>query len=445
MTMPPSPSISPRAQTLGWMTRPYEFLAECRADLGDVFRIDFRGHGDYVLLADPDDIHQVLAGDPSVFHAANSLLEPFLGANSLMLLEETAHRRERRLLMPHFARRRIQQYGRQILALADEIIESWEVGQEVSLRDEAEAVALGLIDRLVFGLDAQRSRHRELHDCFSAILSHRHFNIALVGQFGAKLAETRGWKELQGHLDEMDRLIHAEIAKRRGSGERGEDLMSLLMDAQTEEGETIGDDHLRDELVTLMATGHETTATGLAWTVYWVLSHPRVRRRLKRELAGLSADSRPEEVAALPYLSAVVQEALRINPIVPIIARELQEPVDLGGYRLPAGVTVAPVIYLVHRRPELYPEPDKFRPERFMEADFSHSEYLPFGGGTRRCLGMHLAMYELKLLLARIVARTELRLSDADSVRPVRRMVTIAPSGGVRARLVGCEAAETVG
>ncbi len=435
MTMPPSPSVSARAQTLAWMTHPYDFLAQCRDELGDVFTIDFREHGQYVLLSHPEHIHQVLVGDPAVYRGANTLLEPFLGRHSLLLLEAEAHRRERRLLMPHFSRRQIHGYGAQIAAVADELIDAWAEGDTLSMREEGQRVALALIDRLVFGLDADQKRHRALHECFDAILGHRHFNIALIGQFGEQIGASASWQQLQEQLQRMDELIRAEIADRRASGRRGGDIMSLLMEAEHDDGRPMSDDELRDELVTLLATGHETTATSLAWVVYWVLSHPEVHRRLRDELAGLPADAAPEQVAALPYLEAVVCEALRIHPVVPVVARQLQAPVELGGYELPAGVTVAPVIYLLHQREDLYPAPGEFRPERFLERDFAHNEYMPFGGGVRRCLGMHLAMYELAVLAARIVSRVDLRLVDERPARPVRRMVTIAPSGGARVRV----------
>ncbi|QDG50727.1 cytochrome P450 [Persicimonas caeni] len=434
MPMPPSPSMSPREQTFGWMTRPYELLARCRQEVGDVFTIDFRGHGQYVLFSDPEHIHQILTGDPAVFHAANGLLEPFLGAHSLLLLEEERHKRERRLMMPHFSRRQIHGWGDQIEEVADRMIDGWRVGEEMPMRETAQSVALGLIDRLVFGLDgeANHDRHDALHRCFDEILSHPHFNIALIGQFGERLAGSPAWQQLQESLAEMDRLVREEIAERRATGRRGDDIMSLLMDAEYEDGESLSDDELRDELVTLLATGHETTATSLAWAVHWVWSHPPVLERLRAELATLGPDASPSQIAELDYLQSVVLETLRINPVVPIIARELQEPVQIAGYELPAGVTVAPVIYLLHRREDLYDEPGQFRPSRFLERDYKHNEFMPFGGGVRRCLGMHLALYELQILLARIATRVELRLCDEEEVRPVRRMVTIAPSGGVR-------------
>lgn len=434
MQMPPSPSLSPREQTFGWMTRPYELLAECQREVGEVFTIDFREHGQYVLFSNPVHIHQILTGDPSVFHAANSLLEPFLGRHSLLLLEREHHKRERRLLMPHFSRRQIHAWGDQIVQVADRMIDRWKRGEVVSMRESAQQVALGLIDRLVFGLhtDANQERHRALHQCFDEILSHPHFNIALIGQFGERLAGSPAWQRLQELLAKMDRLVREEIAQRRESGRRGPDIMSLLMEATYEDGESLSDDELRDELVTLLATGHETTATALAWVVYWVWSHPTVYRRLRAEVGGLPAGAPAQQVSQVEYLKSVVLETLRINPVVPIIARQLQRPVELAGYQLPAGVTVAPVIYLLHRRPELYAEPEQFRPERFMERDYKHNEFMPFGGGVRRCLGMHLALYELEILLGRLIQRVDLRLCDEGDVRPVRRMVTIAPSSGVR-------------
>ncbi|MFP4597889.1 MAG: cytochrome P450 [Persicimonas sp.] len=435
MSMPPSLSLPAREQTLDWMTRPYELLARCQEELGDVFTIDFREHGRYVLFSHPEAIHTILAGDPAVFHADNSLLEPFVGPRSLLLLEGQRHKQERRLLMPHFSRRQIHAWGDQIVEAADQMIDGWKDDEPFSMRDSAEAIALNLIDRLVFGLEVDQKRHGELHECFAEILGHPYFNIALIGEFGERLAGSAGWQRLQELLERMDTLIRAEIAQRRASGRRGADIMSLLMDAEREDGRPVSDDELRDELVTLLATGHETTATTLAWVIYWVFTHPPVQQRLDEELAGLPANAPPRQIAGLEYLEAVVLEALRINPVVPIIARKLTGPTTIAGYELDAGVTVAPVIYLLHRRPELFAQPDRFRPERFLERDYKHNEFMPFGGGVRRCLGMHLALYEIELLLARIIERVDLQLLEPDTVRPRRRMVTIAPSSGVRCRV----------
>lgn len=431
MTAVPVADLAARRQTLQWLTRPYAFLEQCAEELGETFAVNFRGHGDYLLFSNPEDIDEIFRADPATLHAANDLLRPFLGPGSLLLLEEDAHRRARRLVMPHFSRRRIQRFGEQIIDIADEIVDGWQIDEPFAVRDAAQDVSLELITRLVFGL-SDSPRYHQLQAIFDEILGHRHFNIALISQFGRDEAPSETFERFQARLAEMNELIQVEIEHRRRSDHRGNDIMSLLLDAELEDGASISDDRLRDELVTLLATGHETTATALAWAAYWVLSTPRVHQRLRAEIDQLGPNPSPDELAEAPYLEATCKEALRINPIVPIVAREVQEATTIGEHAVEAGVTVAPVIYLVHRRPELYPDPDVFRPERFIERSFKHNEYLPFGGGRRRCLGSHLALYEMKLILGRMLAQADLELADDSPVRPERRLVTIAPSAGTR-------------
>ncbi len=231
----------------------------------------------------------------------------------------------------------------------------------------------------------------------------------------------------------MDRLLFAEIAARRQTDVTGRsDILSLLVQATYEDGRSLEDQALRDELMTMLLAGHETTATALAWAVSHVLGHQKVRTRLLDELAGASAAPLdPERMIRLEYLDAVCRETLRLTPIIPLVGRRLTRPMKIGGVDLPAGVVAAPCIYLAHRRPERWPEPERFRPERFLETKPTPYEFLPFGGGVRRCLGMAFALVEMKIVLAEVLSRLELRTAPGYQVRVVRRSVTLAPSEGM--------------
>jgi cytochrome P450 len=237
-------------------------------------------------------------------------------------------------------------------------------------------------------------------------------------------------------LVRIDRMLLEEIERRRRSADRSarSDVLSLLLDAVDEDGKPMTAEELRDELVTLLVAGHETSATSLAWTLYYVLRHPRVLAAVRAELREAFGDGpvTPGGIQGLRYLDAVVKEVARLRPILTFVARNLQSPVSLGEWRLPAGMTVAPCIYLVHRREDLYAAPEAFRPERFFDAKPSPYEYFPFGGGARRCLGMAFALYEMKVVLATVLSSVALELPEDSDVRAVRRAITIAPSDGVR-------------
>jgi cytochrome P450 family 110 len=316
--------------------------------------------------------------------------------------------------------------------IAARAVERWPIGRPFPLHPEMQGVTLDVILRTVFGLDEGLAKS----DLRGALLDLLNLGsnpqLVLAAQQGIGNGAGPAARFFAAR-DRVDRLLFAEIATRRQTDVTGRsDILSLLVQATYEDGRSLEDRALRDELMTMLVAGHETTATALAWAVSHVLGHQKVHTRLFDELAGASAvPLDPERTIRLEYLDAVCRETLRLTPIIPLVGRRLTRPMQIGGADLPAGVVAAPCIYLAHRRPERWPEPERFRPERFLETKPTPYEFLPFGGGVRRCLGMAFALVEMKIVLVEVLSRLELRTAPGYQVRVVRRSVTLAPSEGM--------------
>lgn len=438
--LPPGPAVEAARQTLRWIGRPFELLDECAARFGDAFTLDLGSQGKFAMFSAPEAIRTIFGADPADAHAGKGhhVLEPLLGARSLLLLEEAAHRRERRLLMPSFQAKRVEAYGDIIRAATNDVIDRLVPdGGVVALHDLMQEVSLHVILRAVFGLGEGRD-HAELAAEIQAFLNDRRLNLATLPQLRDGV-ESESFRTFKRRLARIDALLFAEIERRRARPDPArQDVLSVLLGARYEDGSAPGDAALRDELVTLLMTGYETTATALAWALHWIHADAAVLRRLREEIAGLGpAPAAFAEQA--PYLRAVCNETLRIHPILPLVARQLQRPLVVQGYELPAGIHMTACIYLAHRRAATYPEPHCFRPERFLHGEPPPYEFLPFGGGTRRCLGMMLALFEMKLVLGTLLSRCSFEAAGGD-VRPVRRSVTISPSDGTRLRVLAVAA-----
>ncbi|WP_164007746.1 cytochrome P450 [Pyxidicoccus trucidator] len=438
MTLPPLPprvELPAVQQSLLWRARPYELLRSCRERLGDAFTLDLGSHGAYAMFSHPDALRAIFSADPAVLHAGegNAVLRPLLGAHSLLLLEEKPHQRERRMLGPAFHSRRIEQYGALVREATLATLQDWRPGQSVVIQDVMQRVSLRVILTAVFGLEGG-ARAEELSERIQAFLNDSKFNLGNLGQLREDDAASGAWATFKRALERIDELLLEEVRHRRvvGDCERG-DILGMLLAATYEDGAPLEDAVLRDELMTLVVTGYETTATAIAWALHWLHVTPAALERLREELRGLGAEPTPAALAGshAPFLKAVCQETLRLHPIIPVVARRTQAPFQVQGHEVPAGVTVAACIYLAHHRPETFAESDTFRPERFLERAWSPFEYLPFGGGVRRCIGMALALYEMKVVLGLVLSRFELKPVDVQ-VRPQRRAVTLAPSGGLR-------------
>ncbi|MDE3070264.1 MAG: cytochrome P450, partial [Acidobacteriota bacterium] len=388
---------------------------------GDMFTLRLAYEGTWVVTADPAVIKQVFTGDPRVLHAgeANRILRPVLGPNSVLLLDDDEHMRQRKLMLPPFHGERMLSYGEMMAQIASEEIERWPLGKPYRLRPRMQALTLEVILRAVFGV-SEGPRMDRMREALRRLVGA--LTTPLAGAFLVALGPVRiGTLGLfQRELERVNRPIYEEIALRRGAADLDErdDIMSLLLRATHEDGSPMSDEELRDELITLLVAGHETTANALAWAAERLCRHPEKLARLRDEArAGESEE----------YLDAVVHETLRLRPVISVVGRRLKEPMELGGWELPAGVGIVPAIHLVHRRPDVYPEPDEFRPERFLESPPGTYTWIPFGGGVRRCLGASFAQFEMKVVLRELVDRCELLPARPRSERVYRRAITETP------------------
>jgi cytochrome P450 len=399
------------------------FMETCRRRYGDIYTMRILQAGTWVVLSDPEHVKQVFTGDPQVFHAGegNVILLPLVGDHSVLLLDEGPHMRERKLMLPSFHGKRMERYGELMREVAEGEVESWPRGGPLQLHPRMQAVTLEVILRAVFGLE-QGPRLDELREAMRALIGDVMDPVAagLLALLGPR--RFRKLPMVRQALAPSDELIYAEIASRREADdlEEREDILSLLLQARHQDGRAMTDAELRDELITLLVAGHETTATSLSWAVERLVRHPDKLERLRAEV----------EAGEDEYLDVVIKETLRLRPVLPMVARQLTEPVQIGDYLLPVGVTVAPCIYLMHRREDVYPNPYEFRPERFLEQPAGTYTWIPFGGGVRRCLGASFALFEMQQVLAAIVSRLELSAVQPDSERVRRRQITLAPSRG---------------
>lgn len=433
--MPPGPRLPAIAQALHLAVRPTRFLDDCARRFGDCFVLRLPGAPPIVTFSHPDAIKQIFTADGETLcpGEANLLLGPLLGFRSLLLLDAGPHLEERRLMTPPFHGDRVQAHTTLMSAVIDRSIESWPLGHPFSFHRQMQDVTLDVIMRAVFGMDAG-GNSRQLRDELCALVKVAANPLWLVPALQRNLGPLTPWAKLVRTRRKIESILYAEFARRRAMRDESSiDVLSMLLAARYEDGRPMSDEGLRDEMITLLLAGHETTATALAWTVYHTLRHPPVLARIRAELATVVGDAalRAEHVTRLEYLDAVVKEALRLTPVLPDIGRMVRRPVAIGGRRLPAGVNVAPQIYLTHHRADLWPEPHRFDPERFHCQRVSPYAFLPFGGGARRCLGMTFALHEMKVVLARIFARTDLELAPDYIARPVRRAITLAPARGV--------------
>jgi cytochrome P450 len=408
-------------QTAIWFRRAQWMMAQCAARYGETFTLRIVNEGTWVMVSNPDHVKQVFTGDPRVFHAGegNRVLLPFLGAHSLLLLDEDAHMEQRKLLLPPLHGERMQRHGRLMAAIAAEEIETWPQGEPYRLRPRLQAITLEIILRAVFGLERGErldELRRELRRLLDLLTQPQILLVPmLIGP--ERLAGMASFHRLHARVDE---LILSEIAERRRAADVGtrDDMLSMLLGARHErDGSPMSDQELRDQLLTLLVAGHETTATALSWAVERLVRHPDKLSRLAEEVtAGETA-----------YLEAVVTETLRLRPVISLVARRLREPVEIGGWRLPAGLTVTPSIYLVHRRPDVYPDPERFEPERFLDNPPGTYTWIPFGGGVRRCIGGSFAHFEMQVVLGELVKRRRLRATRPAAERVFRRAITETP------------------
>ena len=419
---PPGPSEPPIVQTMRWLLRPISFLESCRRRFGDVFSVQFMGfETPMVMLSDPEAIRALFTAKGHGLPPGRTVaLQPVVGARSLLLLEGREHLERRKLMLPPFHGERMRAYEATVADVVARDIDTWPEGEPFALHPHMQAVTLEVILRAVFGV-TDEDRRAQLAERLAGLLSS---STSVWLQFRVLFARNLGGPDPLEHLQvllrDIDALLAAEIAERRADPR--EDILSLLVSARFEDGEPMDDTEIRDQLMTLLLAGHETTATALAWTFDLLLRHPEVLERL------IAAVDEGDDA----YTRAVVSESLRLRPVVPLAGRRLSSELRADGHVLAPGTDVTPAIWLAHTRPDRYPEPYAFRPERFLESGPATYSWVPFGGGVRRCIGAAFAEMEMRVALSEILQRRTLRAVSGAPERVARRNVTFSPRHGTR-------------
>jgi cytochrome P450 len=424
MALPPEPSSGPLMQTLRWTFRPLPFMKECRERFGDAFSVRFLGfERPMVLISDPAAIKALYADrENGLPPGRNIILEPILGSRSVLLLEGADHLSRRRLMLPPFHGERMRSYESVMTEIVGAEIDSWPLQSEFPIHTRMQAVTLEVILRAVFGVSEGPGLER-LRGMLAGVLAETASPSAqLVGLATRRFSKAGPWARFEGQLREVDELLRAEISehRRKPDLEERDDILSMLMVARFEDGGQMDDTELRDQLMTLLLAGHETTATALAWTFDLLLRHPAAVERLRDTLAAGEED----------YLRATITESLRLRPVIPLAGRRLANELSVDGLSLPAGTDVTPAIWLTHTREDLYPEPFAFRPERFLEEGPETYGWIPFGGGIRRCLGASFAEFEMRIVLREVLGRCDMRKANPAPEQTARRNITLSPRDG---------------
>ena len=426
LVLPDGPRYPRPVQAWLWMKKPTWFLDRCSRAYGDVFTMRLPFGMNMVHIARPDLVKAVFGGDNDVLRAGEAnatILEPLVGPHSVLVLDGPEHLRQRKLILPAFHGDRMRAWEAAVRDITRAEIARWPAGRPFALRPSMQAITLDVIVRVVFGIDAG-ARRDELRRHILAVAALGRNPLLLFATRDRSLGPHAPWARFIRARDALDAVLVAEIRQRRAAPDldRRGDVLSLLLLTRDDEGRAMTDDEVRDELVTLLFAGHETTATSLAWAFDLLLHHPPALRRLVAELDDGGSE----------YLDATIMETLRVRPVVAIVDRHVREAVSIGGHTIPAGATVCPNIYLVQRREDLYRDPDAFRPERFDGQTPPAFGWFPFGGGIRRCLGATFATFEMRIVIPEVLRAVTLRPASRRPARIRREAVTFVPHDGAR-------------
>ncbi|WP_138497309.1 cytochrome P450 [Nostoc sp. PA-18-2419] len=436
MKLPNGPQIPAISQMVRWIANPMSFMEACAKRYGEIFtlRLD-KNLPPMVIVSNPQMLEQILTNDTKELAAPgemNQIFESLVGKHSVITISGAEHQRQRQLLMPPFHGERMRSYSQVITDVTEQVISQYPIGKPFNIRSVTQAITLRVIMQAVFGLH-EGTRAEKLQHFLGDLLEKGSSRLIVALLYFPALQRDFGpinfWGKQLRRQQEADQLIYEEIRERREQPDSSRtDILSLLMAARDETGQPMTDEELRDELMTLLVAGHETTATALAWAFYWIHKLPSVRQKLLQELDSLGNNPDPNTIFKLPYLNAVCCETLRIYPVgILTFPRTVTTPFSLGNYKLEPDTIIIGSIYLTHHREDIYPQPQQFKPERFLEHQFSPYEYLPFGGGARRCIGLAFAQLEMKLALAKILTSRELKLVNNREVRPKRRGLVTGP------------------
>jgi cytochrome P450 len=415
--LPPGPSAPVTLQTIGWWTRPTSYLERLRDRYGPRFTMRLLGQPPFVVLSDPEDLRELFTAPPDVLHPGEGarLLEPVVGANSVILLDEAPHLEQRRLLLPAFHGDRMQRLTGLMAELTERELASWPVGEPVALHPRLQRLTLEIILRAVFGLD-EGARLEGLRDRLTAILSFGDSPLSLLPAAQRVLRGRGRFGRFERDRAEVDRELYALMAERRREAADRDDVLAMLLGAEHADGSPMTDAEIRDELLTALVAGHETTASSLAFAFEQLARAPEAQSRLA---AGDEA-----------YLEATIDEVLRRRPVLPNPEpRLVKQPVEIGGWTYPEGVVLIGSAYLVHHDPAIYPQPHAFRPERFLTAKPGTYTWIPFGGGRRRCLGASFAVQEMKVVLRAALGRFDVTAASDRPETTRRRSITFSPGG----------------
>lgn len=421
--LPPGPSVAPARQVAGWIFRPEALLERGQRERGDVFTVHLP-LGPIVVVADPAIVKDVFTGDPDVLRAGegNQPLEPVVGPDSLLLLDGPRHLRRRRLVLPPFHGERLQAYTDDMAALTARSLATWPRDRPFALEPHLRALTLAIIVRVVFGIEDE-ARAARVQELIPRLVPDGGWSsLLLLPALRRDLGPRSPWRRFVAARTAVDALLYEQIAERRADPALAQrtDILSLLLQARDEDGAPLTDHELRDELMTLLLAGHETTASALAWAFTLLVgTRPDALERARDDDA---------------YLDAVATETLRLKPPLPMAVRRSTAPVTLGAHEVPAGTRIAPCLYLIHRRADLYPAPRAFRPERFLDGKTETYAWLPFGGGIRRCVGAAFAQLELRTVLRTVLTTVDVQAPGDARVpeRTRRRAIVLAPERGAR-------------
>ena len=398
-------------------------MLRCAREYGSTFTARLGPSADVVFLSDPQSVKQVFHGSPQQMNMGdiNGLFRRVLGRNSLLVIDGDQHMRQRKLLLPAFHGERVAQHYDAMVGAAEDDVERWPVGEPFTLQPRMQAMTLNVIIGAVFGMQAG-PRRDSMRELLARLLELNTTTATTLPQLRHELGGRSPWGKLMRCTRQVDEAVYEEIARRREQAERPNDVLSALLDAEDAGGERMSDQELRDQLLTMLVAGHETTATALCWAFERILRHPRVLERIRTELA--AGDT--------TYLEASIKETLRQRPTVPITARKLTVTYEVGGRNYAPGTVLMPCIFLLHRNPDVYEAPDEFRPERFLDAQPPPYSFVPFGGGVRRCLGASFWLTEMKAVMQTVLTRVELRPESPRDERIARRAFTLSPGRGTR-------------
>lgn len=429
--LPPGPRwLRPLNFFQAGLTPPAPVLARLAARYGDPFRVSYFSRP-VTFTGHPQALRAIYTAHPDCFDVwGGGFIEPVFGETSVVVISGDRHRQDRNILAPAFSGPAMRNYGETMAAVAEEKMAQVEVGRPFRMLDVTQRITLDIMIRVVFGMQDE-ARVRRTRAAVLELIESLHVILFLFPSARRVLGGHGPWARNQRAVDALRALLREQMRERRASGAPGTDLLGRMLAARYDDGSGMEDAEILDQMRGLLFAGHEATATVLAWIFYWLGREPAVFARVAQEIDALGPEPAPEALAALPYLDLVCKECLRLYPPVVDPARVVRTPFELLGYTIPAGEVLRASSALLHSRPELYPEPERFWPERFLERKYSPFEYIPFGGGARRCLGAAFAMYELKVVVATILRGHRLRLLGTGPVAHARRALSLGPRGGI--------------